>query len=112
MSSSTRTTVWGRSASAARISRTSWAPNPAAGTTCRRALSAGTASPIVRAPSTSDQNAGTSLSVSSTASHATLDGATPDGAAPWWYQDASVSVFPQPGPALSTVTGRAVPSVS
>ena len=44
---------------------------PAAGIIDRSGLSAGTASPIVNAPSTSNQNACRSLSVSSTASHAT-----------------------------------------
>ena len=43
---------------------------PAAGIIDRSGLSAGTASPIVDAPSTSNQNACRSLSVSSTASHA------------------------------------------
>jgi len=60
---------------------------PAAGIIDRSGLSAGTASPIVNAPSTSSQNACRSLSVSSTASHAT--GRQRRRAAPRRAQDAN-----------------------
>ena len=106
-SSSTSTTAPGSSANPARTAATSRAPNPAAGIICRTALSAGTAAPTVSAPSTSDQKVWRSLSESSTASHATAPGISGPRA-----QAAIVSVFPEPGPALTRVTGPAAPAVN
>jgi len=87
--------------------RSSAVPKPAAGARSRNGLPGGTAPLTVSAASMSAQNVGRSLSVPCTLNQATTGGSAPsarDAA-----QSATVDVLPEPGPALTRVTGRVAP---
>jgi hypothetical protein len=104
-SSRTSTTGIGSSARPDRICRASGAAKVVAGAISRSGLPSGTAADTASAPSTSDQNVRRSLSESSTVSQTA---AIADRS----NQEATASVLPKPGPALSRVTGRGDPPPS